>query len=186
MVQIVKLICKYINTSGNKNIIMRRLFMKYKAPTINGKKYWVPVVVKNKDHLVGYLEGMKIMEDMILDALYQNGIDVNIDSMELFLDSLRFNDILQDGRRESELKPDEKKQMLVDLVDNKLKKINDPHVENNIDDDSVLSIECLCNLGYYSWNNVYDIPNDKFYCVHCGRLLIDYTNIDDSEFDFDG
>ncbi|MFW6219551.1 MAG: hypothetical protein ACOC33_01655 [bacterium] len=160
--------------------------MKYKAPTMNGKEYWVPIVVKNRDHLVGYLEGMKLMEDMILDSLSQNGIDINIRSMELFLDSLRFNDILQDGRRESELNPDEKRQMLFNLVDTKLKKINDTHIENNINDDSILSIECLCNLGFYFWESVYDIPNENFYCIHCGRLLIDYTNVDDSEFDFDG
>lgn len=161
--------------------------MKYRTPKVNGKKYWVPVVVKNKDYLAGYLEGMSLMGDMIIDSLQKNGIEINTNEIELFLDSSRFNDILKDGRRESELSDTEKKKMLYEIIEEKMTRVKEHHVENNIEnDDSVLSIECLCGYGFYSWETVYDIPDKKFDCVHCGRRLIDYTKKDDYEFEYDG
>jgi hypothetical protein len=161
--------------------------MKYEAPTKNGKRYWVPVVCKNKDHLVGYLEGMRLMEDLILDSLVQAGIDIDVSAMELFLDSGRFNDILKDGRRESELTDIDKKMLIKDLVETKTARMNEVHMENDIEDDiSVLNVECTCGYGFYSWNSLDELPNDIQVCQQCGRIIIDYTGYDDSEFDYDG
>jgi len=161
--------------------------MKYEAPTKDGKRYWVPVVCKNRDHLIGYLEGMRLMEDLILDSLVQSGIDIDVSTIDLFLDSGRFNDILEDGRRESELTDIDRKNLIQKMVDSKSLRIQEEHIENDVKDDiSVLNIECSCGYGFYSWNSLEELPNDIFMCQHCGRVMIDYTGYDDVEFDYDG
>lgn len=161
--------------------------MKYEAPTKDGKRYWVPVVCKNRDHLIGYLEGMRLMEDLILDSLEQAGLDIDVSALELFLDSGRFNDILKDGRRESELTDIDKRKLIKEMVETKTLRMEEEHIENDIEDDiSVLNVECTCGYGFYSWDSLDELPKDIFKCQHCGRIIIDYTGYDDSEFDYDG
>ncbi len=44
--------------------------MKYIAPhSDNGKPYYVPVVTKNKDQLVGYIQGMSYVKLLVGDVL---------------------------------------------------------------------------------------------------------------------
>ena len=150
--------------------------MKYEAPTKDGKRYWVPVVCKNRDHLIGYLEGMKLMEDLILDSLIQAGVDIDVSAIELFLDSGRFNDVLMDGRRESELTDVDKKMWIRELVETKTMRMDEEHIENDNEDNiDVLAIECTCGYGFYSWESLEGLPNDIFTCQQCGRVVIDYT-----------
>lgn len=159
--------------------------MKYIPHTLNNKPYWVPIVVKNRDYLIGYLKGIKLIENILSDSLKVVGLNLNLDIIDLFLDSSRFNDILEDGRRESELNENEKKAILIDIIKNKTHKLNNFHVENETEYDDLLNIDCKCGLGYYSWKEEFDIPIENFKCSICGKLLIEYTDHDDSEYVFD-
>lgn len=158
--------------------------MIYNAPEdAMGNKYWVPIVVKNKDYLVGYSEGIQCIESLLRDSM--KSMNVNFNIMDFFLDSTRFNNILVDGRRETELSDAERRNIITDLIKDKLDRLNDPHVENDIQSEDVLSVECSCGLGFYSWKTVKDIPSENYLCPECGKVLIDYTNHYDHEFDYD-
>lgn len=159
--------------------------MKYISPTINNKPYWVPIVVKNRDYLIGYLKGVLLLEDILSDSLKMLGLKLNLDIIDLFLDSSRFNDIIEDDRRESEMSTDEKKKFLINLINEKIHKLNNPHVENQIHYGDILNVDCKCGLGFYSWKKEKDIPKKDFKCSVCGRLLIQYTGHDDFEYIFD-
>jgi ferredoxin-like protein FixX len=159
--------------------------MKYKPPKIEGKPYWVPIVVKSKDHLIGYIEGVNLMEEILFDTLKNLNIEFEFTDLDLFLDSSRFNDIMEDGRRQSELNDIDKKQILMDIVNEKREHSSDPHVENKTEYVDFLSIECCCGLGYYSWQNAHDIPAENTTCSECGRVIIDYTGHNDHEYEYD-
>lgn len=163
--------------------------MIYKAPKINNKVYWIPIVVKNKDYLMGYIIGSRTVENIIVDSLNNAGI-MNLDNLDLdlCLDSSRFNDVLENDKRESELSKNEIKEYYEKLVLKKFNKFENSHPDNNINlfDDYFLTVECPCNLGVYSFKTLEDIPDKRFKCIECGRILIDYTGHDDYEYEFDG
>lgn len=159
--------------------------MLYTSPTYNGKPYVVPVVCKNKDYLVGYLNGVDFIEYALFDILKSMKIELDINNIDLFLDSSRFNDIMDDGRREGDLTDEEKKNLFIGVFKNRFDNLNKKHVENNIDYVDVLRIECQCGLGFYSWKKYEEIPENIFKCMECGRVLIDYTDHDDYEYEFD-
>ena len=159
--------------------------MKYKAPvTEKGQLYWIPVVCRDKSFLVGYLEGTSFTEMMTMDVLESMDITLELDK-ELCIDSSRFNDIMEDGRREHDLTVDEKQQMLVDMFKDRVEHLKDSHPDNKVNYSDVLNLECSCGYGFYSWENTTDIPDKQFNCVHCNRVLIDYTGHYDDEFEFD-
>jgi len=160
--------------------------MKYTSPIRNKKPYWVPIVVKNRDYLIGYLSGKKLIEMTITDIIKTLNINFNFKDIDLFLDSSRFNDILMDGRREHELNAEERKKYFMKMFDEKMTSLNNYHVENTVNYKDVLSVECSCGYGFYSWSKYKDIPVKRFHCDNCGRVLIDYTDIDDFEIEYDG
>lgn len=161
--------------------------MKYNAPKDeSGNLYYVPVVAKNKDYLVGYINGIKAFKTTLSDALTSLNMDIDLGPYDIVLDSGRFNDVLENGKRESEMSDDEFITYVTSLVNEISAKIDSGEVENNVTYDTVLAVECVCGLGYYSWDSTDDIPEERFVCSNCGKVVIDYTNKDDSEFEFDG
>lgn len=161
--------------------------MIYKCPVINGKPYWVPIVVKNRDFLIGYIRGGIDREFLFKDVMKSHGIDVENAGEDVFLDSSRFNDVLENGKRESELSDAELNAYYEEMVKEKIQKMEDHHPDNeHVFDDCFLTIECQCGLGYYSFKEENDIPKEKFVCAQCQRILIDYTGHDDEDYEFDG
>ena len=59
-------------------------------PDEEGKPYWIPIVVKDKSYLLGYMNAY-----MFISEVYE--IDPN--DLQVALSSVRFNDILIDGSR---------------------------------------------------------------------------------------
>ena len=160
--------------------------MLYNAPRDkNGKAYWIPVVIKNKDYLMGYIKGVECVEGLLSDSLKSMGVDIDFNVADMFLDSSRFNDVLEDGRRESEISDDERKEFLINLVKEKLDRTASGHVENDIKYTDPLAVDCTCGLGFYSWKWD-EIPSETFKCEICNKILIDYTNHNDFEYQFDG
>ncbi len=161
--------------------------MLYKAPKIDNIPQWVPIVVKNKDFLIGYIRGKNLIEDLLTDVLEKNNIVVDFHGIDLCLDSSRFNDILENGKRESELSKKELNQYISDMVKNKIDLIKHDHPENkNVFGEYFLRIDCVCELGTYIYKEEENIPSNNLVCELCGRTLIDYTGHDDEEFDYDG
>ena len=163
--------------------------MKYKpVKDVNGIPYYVPIVVKNKDYLIGYIRGLETGKDIMSDVLSYMNIDTDFGSMDVVLDSSRFNDILENGKRESNMSDDELRDYFYELIEEITDKTNDDNSENNIVDDSVFHVECTCNIGYYAWNDYDTIPDETFKCVNCGKTLIHYTDnyCHSYEYDYDG
>lgn len=161
--------------------------MIYKAPTIDNKVYWVPIVAKNRDYLMGYIKGCQNVEDIILDSLNNAGMDLKGLHIDLCLDSSRFNDVLENGLRESDLSREEINRYYEKLIKQKFERVTEKHPENEagILDAYFLTVECPCGLGIYSFQRN-EIPDKQFKCAECGRIIIDYTGHDDFEYDFDG
>jgi len=162
--------------------------MRYKAPKFDNKAQWVPIVVKDKDWLIGYVAGIQMIESLVLDTLAENGVEIDLRGIDLCLDSSRFNDILENGRRESECTQSEMKKYYSDMVEEKMTMIKESHPDNDVSvfDDCFLEVECGCGLGVYVFKTPHEIPDKRFKCQVCGRTIIDYTYHDDEEFDFDG
>lgn len=159
--------------------------MKYIPPKDDaGTPYYVPIVAKSYDFLIGYIQGVQMSRDIIKDVLESIHIDVDIGQIDVLLDSTRFNDILLNGKYESEMTTEEKKSYIFDIVEEVTNKLTYENSENNIDFDDVLNVECSCGLGFYSWKDVLDIPKTNFTCTNCGKMLIYYTGIYDSEYEY--
>lgn len=158
----------------------------YKSPVDeNGKPYYVPVVVKNKDSLVGYIKGLDYGREVITDVMDSMGIAVTLPRLDVMLDSNRYNDILKNGKHESEMSESDMKEYLLDLLEEISAKL-DSGSEQGVFDEDILHIECLCGLGIYSWNDYNLIPEKTFKCTECGKVLIHYTGINEYELEYEG
>lgn len=160
--------------------------MKYQAPQINDKPYYVPIVVKNKDYLIGYIHAMTLFKSIIKKSLNQIGLDIDLDCFDNCLDSTRFNDIMANDKRIVDFTDEEYIEYLKDMIERKKEKITSNHPDNKVDDVSLLRIDCTCGLGFYSFNKIEDIPDKSFRCNVCGRIILDYTNHYDTEYEYDG
>lgn len=145
------------------------------------KDCYVPVVAKNKDYLVGFL-----------DALFVLSPIVQVDS--ILLDSMRYTDFLPNGQRRVDLEEEEIAEILAEhkkslhVKENGIEKeVEDTH---NITDEDVmcykyLEVHCTCG-NYYSFENARHISEHSLDCDLCGRRLIDFTDIDEREFEYRG
>jgi ribosomal protein S27E len=162
--------------------------MKYNPPKINNDSQWVPIVVKNKDWLIGYITGIQMIESLLIDSLEENGINIDLRGFDLCLDSSRFNDIMEDGKRESCCSDEEIREYYKEIINEKISIVEEQHPDNNeqIFSDCFLEVECVCGLGIYIFKNASEIPEEPFKCQICGRTIIDYTGYDDENFEYDG
>ena len=161
--------------------------MIYKAPKIDNKPQYVPIVVKNKDFLVGYIKAIDFFQNVVVQPLKNNGIFVELKCLDYCLDSSRFNDILEDDRRESECTKQEVQDYYVNLIKQKTDMLTEQHPDNDnkVFDDCFFKVECVCGLGIYTFGSAEEIPEDQLKCNICGRVIIDYTNHNDNEYTYD-
>ena len=162
--------------------------MRYKPPVYENRPQWVPIVAKDKSWLVGYISGIQMIESLIMDALHDNGIEIELKGLDLCLDSSRFNDVLENGKKESECTKEEIIKYYQGMVEDKLNLIRENHPDNDMKvfSDCFLEAECSCGLGIYSFKNPEEMPEENLKCQICGRVIIDYTKQNDNEFEFDG
>jgi len=163
-------------------------FMRYRPPKQKDQEQWVPIVVKNKDWLIGYISGIQMVESLVIESLEDNGFDINLKGIDICLDSSRFNDILENGKRESKCTKEEIKNYYKEIIEEKIDSMKDEHPNNGeeIFSDCFLEVECVCGLGVYIFNTPEEVPSEQFKCQICGRVIIDYTEHNDEEFDYDG
>tara|TARA_R110001606_G_scaffold78194_2_gene180741 strand:- start:2186 stop:2779 length:594 start_codon:yes stop_codon:yes gene_type:complete len=151
-------------------------------PPVNyeGNPYWIPIVMKNKDQLVGFLNSIYIVTEQV-------GLDA--DGFFSVLSSERFNDVLRDGRRGSDLTDVSFKAYVKALMTKDMKKMDmrDEHEGCSplILIDYYLSVSCTCG-NFYGFKEIADIPSHSMQCDMCSRTVIDYTGKDDDELAYDG
>lgn len=161
--------------------------MKYNPPKdSNGNPYYIPVVTKNRDYLLGYLFGIETVKDLMSDVMDAADLDIDLGPIDVILDSTRYNNILEGGKRESDMSDSELKEYILNIVENVTARLNSESEENGIKSTDVLTLECSCGFGYYSWKTYSDIPTETYKCSNCGKVIIDYTDIDDYKFEYDG
>lgn len=142
-----------------------------------GKGYFVPCVAKNKDTLIYFILGINYCAGNILNQM-EEGASIKTD---LRRDSLRFNDILPDGKKIHELTKNDYAQMEKELRE----KEADYHPDNNIKHtDHFFSLTCSNCGNSYVFKRPIEIPDKTFSCGLCDRVLIDYTGKDDWEYEF--
>lgn len=159
-----------IMTKGNKKY--------FNPPTDeNNNPYWIPVVVKDKSYLLGFIEAFRIIHEL------SNPHKIEL---ELTLSSDRFNDILMDGSRIQNLT----REQLKDKIRNIMFPETTPedHTENSqeILKEYLLNVSCpKCGM-FYGFKTEEEIPKTDFKCNICNRYVLMYTNKNDDYFDFYG
>lgn len=157
------------------------------------RNYFVPVVVKNRDRLIGFLDSFVAMMEC----------GISMDDIIWPLDSTRFSDILPSGNRASEISDEEldseikrqfSKKEIKEIVPGS-KPIEDSRRVVEIEGEKIefldlskvkyLELNCSCG-NYYSFNGPENIPVRSLHCDLCGKVLIDYTHKEDEEFIYDG
>jgi hypothetical protein len=143
----------------------------------NGKIYWIPIVMKNKDYLVGYIEAYKT-----LSIIYE----IPVSELHHTLSSSdRFNDVLQDGTRMRDLSNEELKNKLKEMI-SVPNKGGHPENDEELYKDIILTIDCVhCNM-FYSFKKIEEIPDESLNCSTCGKTLILYTNLNEDEIIYEG
>lgn len=136
------------------------------------KEYYVPVVVKNRDYLIGFLDAMSAISPII---------DVDYTA----LDSMRFTDVLPDGQRRRNLTDQE-------IIDS----LSVTDANNNVLEqaqtkelivESIPFLEVNCNCGnYLKFEHPSELPKTTRKCELCGNVLIDYTGYDQDDYEYDG
>jgi len=142
----------------------------------DNKPYWIPIVVRNKSFLLGFINAYHVINEMH---------DIEMNGMEVSLSSDRFNDILMDGSRMQNLTRSQLKNKLKEMY---FKTHTTKHQENsgNILDEYYMSLNCI-NCGmFYGFHNETEVPENDFKCDVCDNVLISYINEDDDYFDFEG
>jgi ribosomal protein S27E len=133
------------------------------------RPYYVPVVAKSKDYLVGYLDALQIISTFA-------DVDPSI------LDSTQFTDILPNGVRRRDLEEQEIKDILEELDERKNIKENDTGEE---EERPYFEVNCVCG-NYHSFSDGFEIPDETMKCEICGKILIDYTGHEPLEYEYDG
>ncbi len=138
------------------------------------RPYYVPVVAKNRDYLVGFFEMGKIVSNLM-------EIDYTL------LDSTKYNDLLPNGKRRREMTLEELKGYLEELENNKTIHEDNPAKirEEEVSDPPFLEIDCVCGNSH-RFDVAEQIPRTNLICEVCGKVLIDYTGYEDSDFVYDG
>lgn len=145
---------------------------------LNGKEYWVSTVEKNKDRLVGYIEGLYTGFNILEEDMYYKP--------SLGLSSERFTDLLPDGSRLSSLTEKELIKYISDLLKEGVNRNKKQHPDDTVDMSSYFYYaDCFCGM-FYTWAESADIPDEDFNCPHCGRKVIEYINVEDNEVDYIG
>lgn len=158
--------------------------MKYKPVMMkDGRIQHVPIVVKNKDVLIGYLRAFGDFLEGVGELLDLNNEEI-LSRITPIMDSSRFNNYIDDGVDASnftEEQFEEFKKEKLEIVQ------GNPHPENDKVDLDVGFFSMDCNCGnFVVFKTIKEIPNVNFQCDICDRTLIQYIHVDDEEVEVDG
>lgn len=152
----------------------------YKAPKDEkGNPLWVPIVIKNRDQLIGFIDGVNMTA-----SIY----NIDRESMFYTLSSERFNDTIQDGTKLRNMSNTEFLNHAKDVIENGYYRLSAKESRDNSGtslNDFCLTLECACGnfIGFKDYDK---IPNEDMNCDICGRKVIQYTNDEDDCYVYDG
>ncbi len=154
--------------------------MKYIAPLKDGKIQHVPVAIKNKDVLVGYLENFTNVLAAMVDLVEEPDEDFLI-NIAPHIDSSRFNGYVDDGVDGNKMSDEEFDDFRRTQVRNIINASKE-HPENHFDDadDYFFEIDCTCG-NRACFKTIKEIPEKDFNCDICDRVLIQYLGVYDYE-----
>jgi len=159
--------------------MVKQKLKKYKNPIDEtGTAYFVPCVAKNRDSLIYYIIGNNVCVNNVLSQLQELGLTSL--TIKMNLHSLRFNDVLPDGKKIHELTSSD-----YDRMENELKTLKQDHPDNHVKPENhFFQITCPNCGNSYKFNKPSEIPSETFFCGLCERVLIDYTGQDDWEYEY--
>lgn len=161
--------------------------MYYQAPKDEkGNPYWVPIVVKSKDFLVGYIFMRETIGHIVDDITKGFGVNIQFDVKEFdhTIDSSRFNDLMPDGKELSKLSQKELAEYFEQNLKSKIELDMAKPDDSKVFEEDILVLKCSCNLGVYSFKHIKDIPEEDFCCTNCGKKLIHYTGKHDYDYEY--
>lgn len=150
--------------------------MSIKDLLFGDKKYFIPIIVKNRDFLIGYISGIRLMEDIVSKSM-----EVSWSISTVPLDSSRFNGLMKDGKNVEEMTDKQVKEYVENAASDIVERCSNSHPDNLIKENSFLNVECSCGLGFYNFKTHLEIPYNGLICSNCGRLVIYYSNLEDEE-----
>jgi len=144
----------------------------------DGNEYWIPIAVKNRDTLVGFLEAFKHF-----CAFYDipSSTDVNV-----IISSDRFNDIFPDDTRMRNHTREQLKEKILKMIDAEQERSENEENDDYILEDNILNLDCNDCGMFYPFKTSLEIPEENCDCQICGRRLIHYTNLDAEQVEYDG
>jgi ribosomal protein S27E len=148
------------------------------------KPYFVPIVAKNKDELIGYLKGFYDFQEMVIKYGSEE-IPIDFITLRPLLNSTRFNDVLPNGKMLSVMSEREKDDYAFKEAQKNINRLKyDDNDINILNSEFVLDIECPHCDNYIAFRYFDDIPKKKMKCPECGKILLDYTHVDDDKIDY--
>ena len=149
----------------------------YRSPlNLKSKDYWVPVVAKNRDTLIGFIDGT-------YSASAITGFEV-ID-WTMLLSSERFNDMTTEDKKLSEMTKKELTEYVKNIILDDVLKSNHYEFTEDILSDYYFSVACSCG-NFFGFKTYKEIPKSSMKCNICDRVIIHYTGKDDNYFTYDG
>lgn len=145
----------------------------------DGNHYWVPIVIKNKDTLVGFSEGANLLLSM-----YESDIPY---SASMALSSERFIDYTVDGTRLVDKTDEELEEYITEILTQSIDKVNSEHVDDNTDitEEYFFHMSCTCG-NFFGYRVPHDIPETNIDCEICGKRVLEYIHHDDEELVYIG
>jgi hypothetical protein len=132
------------------------------------KDYYVTVVVKNRDYLIGFLDAVSaISEEMEVDFTA--------------LDSMRLTDVLPSGKRRRDLTPLEIMEDLATTIEGTVVESDNVAYEEQ----PYFEVHCDCG-NYIRFNSPHELPTVTRKCEICNKVMIDYTGHDQDDYYYDG
>jgi mRNA-degrading endonuclease HigB of HigAB toxin-antitoxin module len=164
----------------NEQAIRKILFIDDFGIIFYVPKYFVPVVCKNKEWLIGYLKGIE-------NCMSQVETESGYIKIRLGLDSFRFIDLIDvEGKsyrlcEHTEFETEQVYKKELSEIKNAKQHPDNKAKKNN---DILFSISCPNCGNYYEFKDAEEIPEDAFFCGLCDRLIIDYVYIDDEFIEY--
>lgn len=152
----------------------------YKSPKDkDGNSIWVPIVIKNKDQLIGFIDGVNMTASVY---------NIDRESMFYTLSSERFNDTLPNGQKMRNMSESEFINHAKSVIENGYDRLSALEAHDNAGttlDDFCLTLQCSCGnwIGFKDYDK---IPNEDMCCDVCGCKVIQYTNDEDDYYVYDG
>ena len=149
---------------------------KYVNPLHKGKPQFVPVVAKNRDELVGLINGYSSVIEI-------SGQVILFKILSDLTGSHRYSAVLHEDFEVSKHTLNELVAYVQDRVTRTLDLL-DKESDYSIYDDYLLPVSCTCG-SFYGFKDFTDIPEEDFDCVDCGRAVIQYIGHSDEDLTVD-